>query len=181
MDLTGQFGVVKSTGTYSNLIRFFQSMHHHTPPSLAEYAHAFTAVDNAHLVEAWPGGARRARISEYPDILWSRFNLTDQQKRTIVQFNINHIGDQYAWEDIPLIGLALLTKRATPAWVERIIANPHRWMCSALVDASYRAAGIHLFHHVTPAAVYPSMLAQYVYDHRWAPTVHAPGKLKGWS
>jgi len=174
MDLTGQFGVVKSTGTYSTLIRFFQTMHN---PDFAGYTHTFVAINETELVEAWPGGARKAPISEYSNILWSRFNLTQTQRDSIVQFNEDHLGDQYAWEDIPLIGLALLTKKATPAWLERIIANPHRVICSELVDASYQAAGIHLFHNVPPSAVYPSMLAQYIHD-RWE---HGPGKLKGWS
>jgi len=177
--LTGQFGVVRTTGTYSTLIRIFQSLHHHTPPSLASYTHSFVAVSETELIEAWPGGARRAPISEYTDVLWSRFKLTDTQRDAIVRFNLKHLGDPYAWEDIPLIGLALATGRATPSWLEKIIANPHRWMCSAMTDAAYRAAGIHLFHHVTPAAVYPSMLAQYVYDHGWGP--RQPGTLKGWT
>jgi len=178
--LTGQFGVVRTTGTYSTLIRIFQSRRRHHPPSLASYTHAFTAISETELVEAWPGGARKAPISEYQNILWSRFNLTTAQRHTIVDFTEAHIGDQYAWEDIPLIGIALLTRSATPTWLEHIIRNPKRWLCSSLVDAAFNAADIHLFHGVPPSAVFPSMLAQYVHDKGWDRT-RKPGTLKGWS
>lgn len=174
--LTGQFGVVHTTGKYSTLIEVFQQFNHQQ--ALAGYTHSFTAVSETELIEAWPGGARRAPITEYSNILWSKFRLTQAQRNTIIDFNEAHIGDEYAWEDIPLIGLALLTGKATPAWLEKSLANPHRYMCSSLVDAAFDAAGIHLFKNVTPGAVYPSMLAQYVHDHGWGP--RKPGQLKGW-
>jgi Uncharacterized distant relative of cell wall-associated hydrolases len=160
-DMAGQFGVVRSSGFYSDGIRFFQHLQDRKD-QLWQYTHSFIAIDNTTLVEAWPGGARTAPISEYDHILWSHQDLTEVQRAGIVKFATDHVGDAYAWEDIPLIAIALATGRHTPAWLEQKIANPHRWICSAFVDAAYQSAGKHLFHNVPPSAVFPAMLASLI-------------------
>lgn len=164
LDRTAQILLVKSKGIYSDGIKLFQGLH---GQPCSEYTHAAVAISNDELIEAWPGGARRAPISEYDDILWTQFDFTDQQRDSIVGWMTDHLGDQYAWEDIPLIAIALATGRHTPEWIERKIIQPDRWICSAMCDAAYTAAGVHMFDNIPPAAVYPAMIADYCRRNEW--------------
>lgn len=167
-DPTGQFGVVRSNGKYAEGIKFFQAIGQHDDPDhLYEYTHAFIATSPTTLVEAWPGGARETPISAYTDILWSRFDFKGTEQPLVVDYTNDRIGDAYAWEAIPLIALALATGEHTPNWVEHKLANPNRWICSAMVDAALQHGGIHLFEGIPPAAVYPAMLARLARDFGW--------------
>ena len=81
---------------------------------------------------------------------------------------LDRVGAPYAYEDILLIAVALLWGEKTPAWLDREISEDNRWICSAMVDAAYRAAGWHLFVDDRPtAAVYPAALARLFEDFGW--------------
>lgn len=156
----GQFGVVITKGKYSDAIRFFQSLR--MPPTLAKYTHSVIAIDDRNIVEAMPGGARINSATEYDNILWSAYDHTPDQADTIASFALEQVGKPYAWEDIPLIAVALTTGEHTPDWLEAKLSSDQRWICSELVDAAYQHAGVHLFKNIPPAAVYPAMLARLV-------------------
>jgi hypothetical protein len=88
--------------------------------------------------------------------VWSNFDLTDTQTHKIVSWATNHIGTPYSWLDDLAIGVALITRRATPDWLERYLRSTGHLECAQLADLAYQAAGIHLFRdHRAPEAVYP--------------------------
>jgi Uncharacterized distant relative of cell wall-associated hydrolases len=159
---TGQFGVVHTSGKYATAIRLFQSLR--VPAHLAKYTHSVIAIDGERIIEAWPGGARIAYADEYDaaNIVWSTFDHTARQAAAIRDFARAQLGKQYAWEDVPLIALALATGEHTPTWVDRKLSSDDRWICSELVDAAFQSAGIPLFAGIQPSAVYPAMLAQLI-------------------
>jgi uncharacterized protein YycO len=165
VDLTGQIGLVESTGIYSDAIRFFQSFRE--PPHLAKYTHCVTALDNDRLLEAVPGGARIVDIATYGPIVWSQFIFKPGEQDLIVNWSKDREHAPYAWEDIPLIALALTTGDNTPAWLETKLSSDRRYICSELVDAAYKHAGIHLFKNIPPSAVYPAMVAAMYDDYGW--------------
>jgi uncharacterized protein YycO len=170
-DLTAQIGLVCSTGIYSDGIRFFQSLRE--PAHLAKYTHCVTALDNDRLLEAMPGGARITRIDTYDrPIVWSQFIYKGDERDSIVNWTEDREGAPYAWEDIPLIALALTTGDDTPQWLEDKLAADHRYICSELADAAYKQAGLHLFKNIPPSAVYPAMIAALFDDYGWLPTEH---------
>ena len=166
--IKAQIGLVHSTGFYGNAITLFQQIEDRGDPNFpSHWNHAFIAVDETHLVEAAPGGARIRPISDYPNIRWSQFILTEDERNIIVKFMLDRIDAPYAYEDILFIAVAILSGDNTPAWIDREIADDNRWICSALVDAAFHAAGWHLFHDRQPAAVFPATIARLFEDYGW--------------
>jgi hypothetical protein len=116
------------------------------------------------IIEA-VGTVRYNSVNAYPDAIW--FNLaawpaTDvpgltlsQERGQIIDCAEAALGSKYNTLDILAVGIA--QKRLTPRnrtkwiadgkppwWVKRL-SSDHRYICSQLVDAAYRSAGIHLF------------------------------------
>lgn len=154
----GQFGVIHTTGKYATSIGFFQGLR--MPHQYARFTHALIAVDDDNVVEAMPEGVCVNVATEYQNIVWSDFDHTQAEADAIASFVLDQVGKPYAWEDIPLIAVALATGEHTPDWLETKLSSDQRWICSELVDAAFAHAEIPLFHGIPPAAVYPAMLAK---------------------
>jgi hypothetical protein len=174
MNVTAQIGLVHVTGFYGRAIQAFQHIEDHgDPKNPSWWNHAVIAVDETHLVEAAPGGARLRPISDYTDIRWSQFLLTQAETNLVVKWMLDRApapgrkGAPYAYEDILFIAIAILSGEKTPAWIDREIASDGRWICSAMVDAAYHAAGWHLFQDRQPAAVFPATIARLFEDYGW--------------
>ena len=157
--LPGDFAVVRIPGDVGRLIRFGQWL---DGDGYADYEHAFICVGEGELVEAQPGGARLAELSEYATRtpLWStgRFPLTEEQRQELVAAARHYLGVPYSFLDYGSLALARVHLRL-PA-VKRYVADTHHMICSQLVDQCYQDAGVHLFQDgripgdVTPGDLY---------------------------
>lgn len=139
--------------------------------------HAFVAVDDQTVIEAWPDGARYNLVASYPDALWSCLELSGRQRDEITLSAVDLLGIGYGWLDLVAVGIAqkrwspLLRERwlagYTPWWVRRVTGNT-RLICSQLVDLCYQMAGVHLFHDGRlPGLVAPSDLYQVILAGQW--------------
>lgn len=150
----GDFGLVTIDGTVGLLIRFGQWLN---GDGFANYEHAFIYIGDNQIVEAEPGGARIADLSEYTGrtILWStdRVNLTSEQRTAIVEAAKGFVGTPYSFLDYLLLALKRVGV-TVPLLNKRVIGSKHM-ICSQLVATAFRAAGIVLTNKptylVTPA------------------------------
>jgi uncharacterized protein YycO len=133
--IVGPVGFLISVGEWLNGSRF------------GHWDHAFVYVGDGQLVEAEPGGARLAGLDEYAGrpMAWStgKVALTDQQRAAIVAAARSFIGVPYSAADY--LALALWHFHVRIPWARRVMASRSRLICSQLCDASYEAAGVHLF------------------------------------
>jgi len=143
--LPGDFAVIHMPGDVGRLIRVGQWLN---GDGYENYEHAFIYVGDGQLVEAQPGGARLAELTEYADgrPLWStgRIALTEQQRDALVAAAHRYLGVPYSFLDYGSIALARLHLR--PPIIKRYVADTHHMICSQLVDQCYQDAGVHLFH-----------------------------------
>lgn len=178
MNLTGQVVLVHMTGYVPAAIQTFQSL---SDPENARWNHAAIMVNQTECVGAEPGGAKLRPVTAFTDRVISRIPYTLKQRAIAARFAKDRIDTPYAYADIALIAVALLTKQATPAWLQHELVDDQHWICSALADAAVTAAGIHLFKdHRPSAAVYPANLAFELHARGWL-RLPRLGKLKGWS
>lgn len=150
MPKQGDFGLVKMPGSTGALITLGEWLN---GDGFGKYDHAFVYVDSApggtNIVEAEPGGARLADYTEYDDITWSSWNLTDAQRADIVFNALKLLGTKYSVLDY----FALAMKRLhLPffGWVKKRVESTKYVICSQLVDEAYGESGLYLFN-----------------DHRW--------------
>ncbi|MFB9641519.1 hypothetical protein [Agromyces lapidis] len=136
------------------------------------WGHVVVAVSNDRCVSAEPGGVRYRPISYYADneeIVWSRFELTPAQRKTIQRWAVNHVRTKYNWADYYAIGFAMITKSATPARLRRWLSSTDSLQCAQLADQALQAAGIHLFKDDrVPGAVYPGSFGKHFHAMGWA-------------
>lgn len=156
----GDFGLCRITGGVGLLIRLGQWL---TGGGFADIEHAFLYLGDGRIVEAQPGGAVEADLSEYADrpILWStgRIELTDVQRTAIVAAARSYIGVPYSLLDYLAIAAHRFHLPGGP-WLRRYIASTRHVICSQLVDAVYQEAGVQLFRDGRwPGYVRPADLA----------------------
>lgn len=140
----GDFGLVQISGEVGRLIRIGQFLN---GDGYANFEHAFIYLGDGLIMEAEPGGARIANLSEYDgrSIRWSSglINLTDQQRNDIVRIARSFEGVPYSAADY----FALAAHRFH-IWVPGLrhhIESSKCVICSQLVDRVYDLAGVHLF------------------------------------
>jgi hypothetical protein len=142
--LPGDFAVIRIAGDVGRLIRVGQWLN---GDGYANYEHAFIHVGGGQLVEAQPGGARLAELTEYASgrPLWStgRIALTGAQREALVAAAHRCIGVPYSFLDYGSLALARVRLRLPV--VKRYVADTHHMICSQLVDQCYQDAGVHLF------------------------------------
>lgn len=166
--LPGDFGVV---ATYGNLldreaakvIRWDTESH---------YNHAVLCKDADTLIEAAPGGAREAAMSEYTSTVWSTGNidLTDAQRAAILTAAAGYVTARVGYGYLDIVAIAFEQRRwhdghDAPHDFEILarMSDMHRLICSQLVDAAYLAAGVHLFDDGRPTGlVSPGDLARLI-------------------
>ena len=137
-DLTAQIGLVPTSETlFQRVIAWVQG---------SPYVHTVIAVDNEHCIGAESPSPQIRPIDHFPGIVFSHYDLTQEQKLGIVLWARLHAKTHYNWAAILLIGVERLTRRHAPNWVVRIISSSKRLMCSQMVDAAYLyGAGMQLF------------------------------------
>jgi cell wall-associated NlpC family hydrolase len=156
----GDFAVVRVNGDVGRLIRLGQWLYGR---GYADFEHAFVLVEDGQVVEAEPGGARLAPLSEYDGrrIEWStgRIALTDWQRARIVTAAEDYVGTPYSAADYFALAAHHLHLPGGPL-LRRYVADSRHMICSQLVDQCYQDAGVKLFNDqrwpgfVTPADLY---------------------------
>lgn len=130
--------------------------------------HTVLAFDDVRCLSAEPGGAVVRSVTAWPDVIWSRFELTDEQLDDIVDWGIAHWGVPYGFFTDVAVALALLLGWSTPRWVARYLSTDQVMNCSQLCDSAYLAAGIHLFDDGRlPSAVYPGSFVPLFKERGW--------------
>lgn len=150
--LPGTIGLVPIAGQVGKLIRLGQWLaenpiarwfRRNTEPNLQ---HAFVYLGDGQIIEAEPGGARIAPVTEYSGIYWcegiaSRYSVAQLQK--VATSALKYKGVPYSFTDY----LYLLVHRLH-LWfpgLKHLIQRSGHVICSQLVADAYTEAGIHLF------------------------------------
>lgn len=160
--LTGQVVLVHQTGFVSAGISFFQSLANDGSQADKRWSHAAVMVTETHCVGAEPGGARLRPVSFFADKHISSIPYTSRsQAGHVAKYARDRIGTAYAYEDIPLIAVALALHEHTPNWLADQLSDDDRYICSELADAAVTSAGLKLLRDGRPhSAVYPAAIAQ---------------------
>jgi hypothetical protein len=137
--------------TIGRSIRLFGKTLHVTLPNFiglaiklftsSKYCHAFILVAPGRIIEARPGGAALADLSEYDGmpILWSHDALTPEQREKIVDAAYKTLGTPYGYLDI--LALGLLRLGLPYHWVFRRVLSERTDICSQLVAICGEAGG----------------------------------------
>lgn len=149
----GDFFVTRGTGTEWRTQLMCMAIQFGTASNVN---HAGVFVGGGQVVEARPGGAGYAPVSDYlgPNTKWSSLPLTDMQRSVINAQARSLIGIPYGWLDCFAVAIAQkrlgrhldVTKPIDkqPWWYRRI-ARQDRLICSELVDLVHFRADVHLF------------------------------------
>lgn len=156
--LPGDIGLTQISGEVGKLIRIGQWLN---GDGFADYQHAFVYVGGDQIIEAEPGGARLAPVSEYSNIYWCRNlskNFNPADRAAIVAAALKFKGVPYSAADY----LALAAKRLhIPApHLDKFVKSTGHVICSQLCAASYDQAHLPIYDHwtgwVTPLDLYNS-------------------------
>jgi hypothetical protein len=110
---------------------------------LARSEHAFTYVGNGQIIEAEPGGARLANLSEYDDctIVWIR--CPDQYRRGVAEAARSFAGIGYSAAEY--FALALHRFHIPAPGLRRYIESSQKMICSQMADRAAHIGGWILF------------------------------------
>jgi hypothetical protein len=154
----GDIGLTRIPGLVGKFIRFGQWINGN---GFKNYEHAFLVLSDGQLIEAQPGGARIAPLSEY-----ERRNavyvcpppLTDDQREAICAAAHRYVGVPYSFADY--LAIAVHRFHIPAPGLRRYVATSRHMICSQLVDRIYLDGGVRLFAdnrwpgYVTPLALY---------------------------
>lgn len=133
----------------------------------SRFSHAFIVLDDNMVMEARPGGAKMVPLSRYPNAVFSRIPLTDEQRAKIVQEARLLEGTPYSFLDylaLSLVHFGFKAKR-----LRKYIQNRRHMICSQLVDHVYQKAGVQLFDDGRlPQDVTPGDLANMLIERDWS-------------
>jgi cell wall-associated NlpC family hydrolase len=140
----GDFGLTQIHGRVGKLIRAGQWLN---GDGFFDYEHAFVYVGEGQVIEAEPGGARLASLTEYnvSAVLWSTgaIGTTEAQRASIVAAARGYIGTPYSFLDY-----ASLAAKRLHLWAPGLhsyVRSSGHMICSQLVAKCYFDAGCALF------------------------------------
>jgi hypothetical protein len=135
--LTGQIGLRRhSTGWVGKCIEWATNSHTH---------HVVVAVSETVCISAEPGGARYRPIKDYPELVWSHYGLTEDQRTLIRDAAAEYEGRPYNYAIYGPLLWQRISGRKVDGWVAEWLAHRPNENCSQLVDDIYTMAGLHLF------------------------------------
>jgi len=127
--------------------------------------HTFVVLEDGWMIEAQPGGAAFNRLEKYPDAIYSKFPLTEDQRIDVCVEAIKMHGTPYSFLDYLALGLTHFNMSPEP--VRRRVSSSGHMICSQLCAEAYRRAGVDLFPDKRlPMDVTPGNLARLVAE--WA-------------
>jgi uncharacterized protein YycO len=155
-----QLGLVRTPGFTSWLTRV---------ATRSPYNHIVAYVGEGKVISCQPTGVTEMPLEDFPDVVWSNFDLTLAQTGEVINFLHDQLGKPY--DDLMYVwcGVArVLEVPNTPKWVLRRLASMRAWICSQLTDAAYQTAGKHLFKdHRANGAVVPADYVPIWREHGW--------------
>ncbi|MEW2302563.1 hypothetical protein AB0958_21765 [Streptomyces sp. NPDC006655] len=120
-------------------------------------------VGNGEIIQAEPGGARRAFLAEAlgdrKRVAYSDLDLTPLQRSNIVRAATRYIGTPYSYLDYLAIAEARIARIDS---LEEFVGETHHMICSQLVAQSYADAGVNLFPNRVAGDVAPGDLARLI-------------------
>lgn len=160
MDVTGQVALVHQRGFWPSLITVVTSLIAERPED-AHWNHMLTAISPTECMSAERKGVTRRKISDFPGAVWSDFDETELQRDLVADFAAAQDGKPYAFLDDFFIGVGIIMRRRTPAWLRRRLRSGKRWECAELAGASLACGGItNIINDDRPfAAAYPASYA----------------------
>jgi hypothetical protein len=151
----GDIGLTQIHGEVGRLIRLGQWLN---GDGFADVEHAFTYIGRGEIVEAEPGGARRAQLAEYSadTVTWLR--CPERHRAAVANAAIALIGTGYSAADY--FALAAHRLHLPIPWLRWYIRRSKRLICSALADRAASLGGWHLFTGVWEGYVTPGALLE---------------------
>lgn len=135
----GSYGVVRTGGFMGKVIRL---------ATRSQVNHAFVVIDDTHIVEARPTGAKVKPLSEYDGLLVV-YNDTEPipgvVRHDIVAQALTYATRGVGYGFLDIFALALTTFGVRWRWLASRVERDDRLICSQLVDRCYLMAGVHLF------------------------------------
>lgn len=141
----GDIGLVSISGVVGWLIRFGQWL---CGDGFADFEHAFVYIGDGKVVEAEPGGARIADLTEYAGRVVRVIPAPSAEVGANVALAARlFVGVKYSAADYYYIAIRRRLRffAFLLPGLKRIIASSKRMICSQLADASAENAGWHLF------------------------------------
>lgn len=138
----GDYFLSQIKGTGGFFIRLAQLL----TGDASRYTHAGVVLDDGTVIQAEPGGATMVPLTDIitePPVAFSRFPLTDTQRRDIVTAARKYEGVPYSFLDY--LYLALITLGFSGKHAQKRVADSGHMICSQLVDQAYLDADVHLF------------------------------------
>lgn len=136
MVLTGQIGLRRYGNSFiAKAIEWDTYSHTH---------HCVVAVSETHVFSAEPGGAVIRPMTDYPEIVWSNFDLTEQQRDDIVAGALALVGAPYNFAIFPILFLHRIFRARVPKWLGDWLEKRPHLDCSQATDIIYQNAGIQL-------------------------------------
>lgn len=139
----GDIGLSSSHSLIGRLVRLAQNII--GDDSL--YTHCYIVLHDGNIIEAMPGkrGARFGKVADYPDAVYSTFNLTPDQRDSICEAAIRLEGTPYSFLDYVAIALQKwLPGSGMFKWVDNRVKRSDRAICSQLCGMGYRNGGVGL-------------------------------------
>lgn len=124
-------------------------------------SHAFLYLGDGRVLEAQPGGARIAPLSEYNgrSVECSTRQPSAEERQSIVAIGESLVGVPYGWLDYA--SLALWRFRIRLPAIRHRVNDGSNMICSQLVDYAWAGAGVHIFEDGRePGDVTPGDLAR---------------------
>lgn len=141
--MPGEFGVVRTTGWFPQLIRLFTQ---------SQVNHAFIVLEDGHsIVEAQRVGAVISDLSKWETghlVVYSRIHDTPITAAEVCKEARALVGTPYNFLDLVALALLLVGRRWT--WLLDRAKRPDRLICSQLVDRAFTLAGLQLFDDKRP-------------------------------
>jgi hypothetical protein len=162
----GDVGLVRISGGVGRLIRVCQWLN---GDGYSDYEHAFIVVGpdadgRQQLVEAQPGGARLALLTEYDGRhveYLAPAGMTDGQRRAVCAAALKYADARVPYSFLDYLALALHRFHLPIPGLRWYIGWSRRMICSQLVDQAYSDGGCALFSDGRwPGYVTPGMLGQ---------------------
>lgn len=152
MPLAGDIGVTRITGAVGFGIRLGQWLN---GSGYANYEHAFVYVGHGLIVEAMPGGARLARLDQYPPgtVRWlvPERGALNLRGIAIQRRAYSLVGTPYSFLDY--LAIAAVRLRLPSKRLRKYVANSGHMICSQLADEAWRRAGVQMFNDGRPAGL----------------------------
>lgn len=104
------------------------------------YHHTIIAISDDLCVSAEPGGVRRRPITDYSNIAWSDYAMTDKQAHLVAGIAEYSVGVRYDYLACAAHAIAAITRTDTPTWLQRWLADRAPTTCSALAQVAINAA-----------------------------------------